>query len=92
MSLRELLSEMKLMVAEARAIRDIASDIKKDWAKVHFAAKPYLDAMMGLEKVTDSFGHDDAKSIILYFLSNARSYKGEKAKELKAELKALLKG
>jgi len=75
-----------------RSISDIAADIQKDWgSKVHFSARPYLDAMLSLDSITDSYGADSATSIVLYFLSNARKYKGSKAKELKAELKALLK-
>lgn len=74
-----------------RPIYEIARDIRRDWAKVNYAAKPYLDAMSSLQAITDSYGFDNARSIVLYFLSNASSYRGDKAKELKAELKALTK-
>jgi hypothetical protein len=74
-----------------RPIYEIARDIHRDWAKVNFAAKPYLDAMSSLQAITDSYGFDNARSIVLYFLSNASSYRGDKAKALKAELKALTK-
>ena len=37
----------------------------------------------------DQYYNDSAKSVILYFLSNASSFRGERAKALKAELKAL---
>jgi hypothetical protein len=30
--------------------------------------------------------------VVRYFLSNATSWKGDKAREIKAELKAMLKG
>jgi hypothetical protein len=33
---------------------------------------------------------DTAKSIVLYFLSNASSWRGEKAKSIKAELKKMV--
>ena len=72
-----------------RSIHEIAYEIRKDWAKVNYAAVPYLEAMSGLEKITDNYGADSARSIVLYFLGNANSYRGEKAKALKAELKAL---
>jgi hypothetical protein len=76
---------------EMRAICVIAKDIKAAWgAKVNYAAKPYLDAMMFLDKPGDSYGCDDAKSIVLYFLSNASSFRGEAAKALKAELKSVV--
>ena len=77
------------MSIENRSIRSIALDIRKEWAKVNYAAKPYLDAMMELNSINDKYGFDNARSIILYFLSNASSFRGERAKALKAELKAL---
>lgn len=77
------------MSTEKRSIRSIALDIRKEWAKVNYAAKPYLDAMLELDTINDKYGFDNARSIILYFLSNASSFRGERAKALKAELKAL---
>lgn len=73
-----------------RAIWEIARDIKKEWGdKTYFGAKPYIAAMLDLSVITDRYGVEDAKSIILYFLSNAQTFRGEKAKALKAELKAI---
>jgi virulence-associated protein VapD len=77
------------MTNEKRSIRAIAFDIKTEWAKVNYAAKPYLDAMLELDSINDKYGFDNARSIILYFLSNASSFRGERAKALKTELKAL---
>ena len=77
------------MTTEKRSIRSIALDIRREWAKVNYAAKPYLEAMMELDSINDKYGFDNARSIILYFLSNASSFRGERAKALKAELKAL---
>ncbi len=76
----------------ARPIHEIAQEIKKDWgSKVNYAAKPYLEAMFGLNNVTDSYGVDSAKSIISYFLCNAGTYRGEVAKRVKIELNKLIK-
>ena len=77
------------MTNEKRSIRAIALDIRKDWVKVNYAAKPCLDAMLELDSINDKYGFDNARSIILYFLSNASSFRGERAKALKTELKAL---
>lgn len=77
------------MSKENRSIRAIALDIKKDWIKVNYAAKPYLDAMLELDSINDKYYSDSAKSVVLYFLSNASSFRGERAKALKTELKAL---
>ena len=77
------------MSTEKRSIRSIALDIRKEWTKVNYAAKPYLDAMLELNSINDKYYNDSAKSVVLYFLSNASSFRGEQAKALKAELKAL---
>lgn len=75
-----------------RNLSTIAAEIRKDWgSKVNFAAKPYLSAMASLDSINDQYGYDDARSIVLYFLSNASSWRGENAKRIKAELKALAK-
>ena len=50
---------------------------------------PYLGAMFSLDKITDPYGADSGKSIVLYFLSNATTWRGETAKRVKAELKKL---
>ena len=74
-----------------RSIREIACDIRADWKRVNYAAAPYLNAMFSLDKITDCYGFDDARSIVTYFLCNASTWKGETAKAIKKELKALLK-
>ena len=75
---------------QQRSISTIAQEIRKDCgSKVNFAAKPYLAAMLTLTNKKDMYGCDSADTIILYFLCNAGSYRGETAKRLKAELKAL---
>ena len=75
----------------ARPIHEIASEIKKDWgAKVYFGAKPYLDAMSCVSKPSDSYGCEDGKTQVIYFLANASNYRGETAKRIKAELKKLV--
>lgn len=77
---------------QVRPICTIARDIQREWgSKVNYAAKPYLNAMLSLSSVNDKYALDDGKSIVLYFLSNASAFRGEKAKALKAELKALVK-
>ena len=75
-----------------RSLSEIAAEIRKDWgSKVNFGAKPYLDAMASLNSINDNYGWDSGKSIVLYFLGNAASWKGETAKRIKAELKAMAK-
>jgi len=71
-----------------RPLYQIAGEIKKDWTKPYFGAVPYLNAMAQLDNINSQFGLDSAKSIVLYFLSNASTWRGTKAKEIKAELKS----
>ena len=73
-----------------RPISDIAWDIKAHWPKPYFGAVPYIDAMRTLYDVTDNYCNDSAKSIILYFLANASTFRGEDAKRIKAELKKMV--
>jgi hypothetical protein len=78
-------------MVETRPVYEVAKEIRKVWGtKVNFAAKPYLQAMLQMSSPTDKYGFDDGKSVILYFLSNASTFKGEDAKRLKAELKAMI--
>jgi len=74
-----------------RPLSVIALDIQSTWGtKVNFAAKPYLAAMLTLDKITDTYYADSARSVVRYFLSNANYWRGDDAKRIKAELKALL--
>lgn len=75
-----------------RPINIIARDISSDWAKPYFGAVPYLDAMHSLSTMQDKFYFDDASDVVRYFLANANTWKGETARAIKAELKAMLKG
>jgi hypothetical protein len=74
-----------------RPISEIARDIANEWKDVHYTARPYLLAMTALTDKKSKYGADDAPGIILYFLSNAGSFRGGKAPALKAELKQHLK-
>ena len=73
-----------------RSLETIAREIRVDWKKPYFGAVPYLDAMRSLGCVDDNFGYDDGRSIVLYFLSNAATWRGPVAKAIKLELKAML--
>lgn len=73
----------------ARPLHVIAREIKANWVKVNYGAVPYLDAMKDMSSIDEPYYLDSGKSIVLYFLSNATSWKGERAKEIKAELKEM---
>jgi hypothetical protein len=69
----------------------IANEIRKDWQKIYFGAIPYLDAMATLDSIEEDYIFESGKSIVLYFLSNATTWRGETARRIKAELKAMSK-
>jgi hypothetical protein len=76
-----------------RSLSVIANEIKQDAGnkEFYYYAKPYVEAMAQLNTINDSYYADSADSVILYALSNLRNWRGDKAREIKAELKAILK-
>lgn len=85
---------------QGMSISQLARVIRKDWTKpnakgkpgqVYFGAVPYLDAMFSLNSIEDNYGCDPGEHIVMYFLSNATTYRGEQAKLIKAELNRRLK-
>ena len=73
----------------SRKIYEIANEIEVTWKNVNYAARPYLDAMGSLTDITDNYYADSGRSVVNYFLANAGHYRGEDARRLKAELRAL---
>lgn len=74
-----------------RTLHAIACDIYMTWPKPYFGAVPYIDAMRRLSDITDKYGEDKAEWIVRYFLSNAGTWRGDDARRIKSELKAMLK-
>lgn len=73
-----------------RPLSTIAQEISTLWPKPYFGAVPYLRAMRSLGSITEDYGADSAASVVRYFLSNATSWRGEDAKRIKSELRAML--
>lgn len=69
---------------------EYATEIKRDWKNVSPYAQPYLDAMEDLNTINDNYFLDSARSVVAYFLSNASGWRGDNARRIKAELKAML--
>ena len=92
--MENLYSEPHTMSApkSPRDLSDIAWEIRRLWKNVYFGAVPYLSAMATLNDIRGDYGQESARSIVLYFLSNARGWRGPDAKRIKTELNALLKG
>lgn len=76
----------------SRPLREIAADIIRDWdGKMYFGAVPYVEAMVYIDSINDMYGSDRARDIVNYFLANANTWRGPKAREVKAELRAMVK-
>jgi hypothetical protein len=75
---------------QVRPLHKIAREISASWPNPNYAAAPYIEAMGRLNLITDSYGHDTAKGVVVYFLSNAGSWRGDTAKRIKAELRRMV--
>ena len=74
-----------------RPIYEIATEIRETWRPVWFGAVPYLRAMHDLETINDRYGEESGRTIVSYFLSNAKTWRGEDARRIKAEVKEMVK-
>ena len=78
---------------EKRTFKQVAEDIKANWLNVYFGAAPYLQVLLTLDTTDPKtpYHYDTAGDIARYFLANAQTFCGAKARELKQELKNLIK-
>jgi len=72
-------------------IYQIAATIKSNWFRPYFGAKPYIEAMQSMDKITDNYCEDPGSEIVARFLSNASTWRGETARAVKKELNRRLK-
>ncbi len=81
------------LITEARTapdIRSIARVVYADWTNVYFGAVPYLAAMEMFISPFDRnelYGVETARTVVLYFLSNAKTWRGPVAQVVKQILK-----
>jgi hypothetical protein len=74
-----------------RSLSEIAVEIRKEWGvKLNYAAKPYVDAMIQLNDVSDMYGLESGSNIVRRFLCNASSFRGNAARRIKKELKEII--
>jgi hypothetical protein len=73
-----------------RPIREIAADVRADWANVHGMAEPALAAMETLDSIHDSYYQDSGVEVVARFVDAARTWKGPTARRIKEELRAIL--
>ena len=78
---------------QPRTLAAIARDIARcpKYTPCRWCAEPYRSAMATLDSLADSYGAVGARSIVLYLLSNLAQWRGDTARRIKAELKAMLK-
>ena len=74
-----------------RPLSEIAAEITADWTALHGAAQPYMDAMSELRNATDRYGMETGSDMIKGFLNNAQTWRGEVARRIKVELRAILR-
>ena len=60
------------------------------WKDKYPYAVPYAEAMLTMDKISDPFYYDSGSEIVQRFLCNAMHWRGDTAKLIKAELKAML--
>lgn len=90
---QELIRVAKELVGSeyrSMSLQEIAGHISDDWKPVNYAAKPYLEALFSIDN-SGHYGLDPWQNIVAYFLSNASSWRGDVAREVKKELKRRLK-
>ncbi len=87
---KEVESWYDLNNLENYSLSQIADIIYSDWKNISSEAELYLRAMSNLSSIQDTYGDDDAESIVRYFLSNAQKWKGQTAKAVKKHLKKLV--
>lgn len=73
----------------ARNLSEIAKDIRSNWKNVYLGAEPYLQAMEQIHSPEPDapYMFEDAETVVMYFLANAKYWRGETAKTIKKELK-----
>ena len=76
-----------------RTFAIIAFEIESLWKNVSPYARPYLDAMKEIYTADKNsrYYFDTAETMVIYFLGNAQGWRGEDARRIKAELKAMIR-
>lgn len=73
-----------------RPLREIADDILNTWARPSYAARPYIEAMRTMDRITDLYFTETGEEQVRRFLVNSPYWRGEHARRIKFELRSLL--
>lgn len=68
-----------------RTVKEIAKEILVDWKNISIYALPYLECML-----SGQYGLDGEKDVVIRFLCNAGTWRGETARRVKIELKQFI--
>jgi len=68
-----------------------AQIIRANWTNPSPHAVPYIAAMAQLNSINDNYYADSAESVVMRFLCNAQTWRGDTARLVKAHLKSLVK-
>ncbi len=80
------------MSEKVRPLHEIADEIKRLWRPIYFAAQPYVNEMQKIAEPDDKVGfYEYGTGMVLGFLGNAQTWRGEDAKRIKEELRNRLK-
>jgi len=72
-------------------INDMMKQNPTNWRQRYVHALAYIEPMCTLNSINDPYGMDSGRSIVAYGLGNLQTWKGDKAREIKKELNAMLK-
>ena len=75
----------------ARDLSTIARDVRKHWKRIPYSARPYVDALASIRTVQDIYINESSASVVRGFLDNAATWRGEDAKRVKAEVRAMVR-
>lgn len=76
-----------------RPLHEIGDDISRAYksdSMLRYAADPYIKAIRQLTNCGEMYGAEYGDMIVAYLLNNLTQFRGERARELKKELKAHL--
>ena len=90
------ITELNTNTIQQFTLSELANIALADWPRKPnfcFAARPYLEALFDINQktVSGSYGYDSIQGIVLYFITNTGSWKGEVARLVKGELKRRLR-
>jgi len=90
MDLFKVLGEMTKPEKIERPLFEIAREIRREWKDIPRPAEVHLEAFDNARSIDEMFIHDTVKSEVCYFLSNVQTWRGDKATELKNELRVMV--